>query len=353
VFDLVHAFADARPVSGVNQFVWQLAGHQAQELKYNSVTVLSLAAPPADPPEGVRVLRVNPLTMGAVLRRLRPDVLHTHSVLRPGLAVLAVAAKVTGTPTVSSPHGGYAPAAIARRNFWKKTYTRFVESARLASIDLHFAYTEAEKRAILAVSPHARVVIVGSGIRKMDADRPAPAPAQPKVLSYMGRGDIQHKGLDRLVEVARALPSYEFRLYGKGLESLDRFSLPGNLRIIGVVTGHAKARALVESSGMVLLSRWEAYGLCLVESMSVGVPVAVSPECDLADMIAGERLGLVLSDADDATASAEQIVKYLDSDDATANALRAQSWADGSGSMAAAAHRIDQAYRSLAGSGPR
>jgi glycosyltransferase involved in cell wall biosynthesis len=350
--EIVHAFADSRVVSGVNQSIWQLCAAQAAMRPGDGVTVLTFD-PRATAPAGVRVILVRPHGIPGVLARLRPDVLHLHSVLRPSLAIATLAARRLGLPVVSSPRGGYAPGAIARRPLLKRAYTRSVELSRIRGTDLFLALTDREARNIVALHPGATVLTVGNGVAPLAASpaiRQQP-PDQHLTLTYMGRSDVEHKGLDRLVRLAGELPEAQVWLHGDGLDRLRHTGvlpgcpgLPGNVHVMGVADGSAKAAALAASSCYLQLSRWEAYGRSIVEAMGLGRPVAVSAECDLADEVRRLGLGLVLADADDPVGSARAVRQYLDSPLAEQSARRAREWSLTEATPAAVARRIARGY---------
>ncbi|AEB43906.1 glycosyltransferase family 4 protein [Micromonospora maris] len=346
---VVHAFADSRLVSGVNQSVWQLSAAQAAMYPDSQVTVLTFD-PRATAPPGVRVVLVSPHSVPAVLARLRPDVLHLHSVLRPTLTIATLAARRLGVPVVASPRGGYAPRAIARRNLLKRSYTRSVELLRMRHTQLFLALTDREGRDIRALYPDAIVRTVGNGIAPLVAAPVAgqhPPHRRPSLI-YLGRPDVEHKGLDRLMRLAAELPEAEVLMYGDGLERLHRDGpVPTNVRLMGVAAGPEKAAALIGSSCYVHLSRWEAYGRSIVEAMGLSVPVAISAECDLADEIRRLGLGLVLADADDAGGSARALRRYLDSPLAEQSTRRAREWALTEATPSAVAQRIAQAYAAV------
>lgn len=346
---VVHAFADSRVVSGVNQSVWQLSAAQAAMFPGNQITVLTFD-PRTTAPPGVRVVLTRPLRVPAALARLRPDVLHLHSVLRPSLVVATLAARRLGLPVVASPHGGYAPRAVARRNLLKRSYTRSVELLRMRRTRLFLALTDREATDIRALHPGATVLTVGNGIAPLDASSAVgqhPPNRQPTLI-YLGRSDIQHKGLDRLMRLADEMPEAQVLMYGDGLDRLGRVgAVPTNVRRMGVVAGPAKAAALAAASCYVHLSRWEAYGLSIVEAMGLAVPVAISADCDLADEVRRLGLGLVLADADDPVGSARALRQYLDSPLAEQSAWRARTWALAEATPSAVAHRIARAYTSV------
>ena len=75
---IVHGCPDFRAVSGVNQAIWQLA--RAQRSSGDDVSVLTFAD--GDEPS-VAVVKTRLWRLPLTLYRLRPAVLHLHSVLRP------------------------------------------------------------------------------------------------------------------------------------------------------------------------------------------------------------------------------------------------------------------------------
>jgi glycosyltransferase involved in cell wall biosynthesis len=113
-----------------------------------------------------------------------------------------------------------------------------------------------------------------------------------------------HKGLDLLVRAIAHLPESErpiLRLrgydYKGGLEALKalvaRLRLAAWVDVGGTVTGLDKLSFLRRCDGYVHPSRWESYGLALVENLALGVPCLVSDKAHIASELAMRRAALL------------------------------------------------------------
>jgi glycosyltransferase involved in cell wall biosynthesis len=107
-------------------------------------------------------------------------------------------------------------------------------------------------------------------------------------MTWLGRFDIEHKGLDLLVDAVDLLPSRSrpsIDLYGhdwlggrgRMARHIHERGLGGWLRLHPPILGRDKWDVLAASRGFVYPSRWEAYGLAPAEAASIGLPSLVTP----------------------------------------------------------------------------
>jgi glycosyltransferase involved in cell wall biosynthesis len=253
----------------------------------------------------------------ATFKRLQPDLVHFHSVFIPAHSQLARVMRHLDIPYFLSPHGGL--------NLWrgrtkKAIYGSLAEKHYFRGAATIFVLTKREQQVI-----EGWLGLRGRSLQYLELPNPIPAlsagtdlwvPGNHQTLVYLGRFDVIKKGLDRLVEIARLLPDVQVNAYGgafrterPGFERLCRQGLPGNMHFLEPVYKEAKREAFGSATIYVQASRDEGFGMSIVEAMRLGVPVAVTKGCDIAETIGAEDLGLVLSD--DPSSAAAQLMSAM------------------------------------------
>ncbi len=103
---------------------------------------------------------------------------------------------------------------------------------------------------------------------------------QSKVISFTSRLVMRQKGLDYVVELAKYLPdSWSIRIAGDGkdlnrlVQLIHEAGLAGKIKLTGALNNGELEKHYLDSSIFILTSRWEGFGLVLVEAMSRGLPV--------------------------------------------------------------------------------
>jgi glycosyltransferase involved in cell wall biosynthesis len=208
-----------------------------------------------------------------LLRRLRAMGGETVIVTRPGWALLATAAVPPGTRVIGQEHmhfGAHRPALAAdiRR--------------RYGALDALVVLTADELEGYGRMLPGTRVVRIPNAVAIPDGP---PAALDEKVVVAAGRLNRQ-KGFDLLLRawasVAPRHPDWRLRIYGGGelRETLDalvaELGLGGSAALMGPTRD--LPAALRAASVFALSSRFEGFGMVIVEAMAAGLPV-VSFDC--------------------------------------------------------------------------
>jgi glycosyltransferase involved in cell wall biosynthesis len=240
----------------------------------------------------------------AVIKRIRPDVVHFHSVFIPAHAQLAKSLRSLDIPYFLSPHAGL---NLWRGRLKKTIYGSLVEKPYFRRAAAIFILTKREQQVVERwLGPRRRspqYLVLPNSMPPLPSETDLWIPGERRRLVYLGRFDVIKKGLDRLVEIARLLPDVEVDAYGTaarterpGFERLCRQGLPANMRFHEPVYEEAKRTALASATIYVQTSRDDGFPMSIVEAMRLGVPVAVTKGCDIGETIIKEDLGMLLSD---------------------------------------------------------
>jgi glycosyltransferase involved in cell wall biosynthesis len=243
------------------------------------------------------------------LRALPGGVLITT---RPAFNLLAARLAPRGVVTIGQEHlhlSSYRPrlAADIRRGY-----------RRLDAVAVLTSHEARTYRALLDGAP-TRVAHIPNALAP--AERPASTLDAAEVVAA-GRLNSQ-KGFDLLIAafaiVAARQPSWRLRIYGSGPErprlqlQIDALGLAGNVTLEG---RHPQlGQAMAAASLFALSSRFEGFGMVLVEAMGAGLPV-VSFDCPHgpADIISDGRDGLLVP-AEDVDGLAAALLALIEDPD--------------------------------------
>jgi glycosyltransferase involved in cell wall biosynthesis len=245
------------------------------------------------------------------LRRLRPDLVHTHLVHGDVYGALAVGAAAL----VSTKHND---------DRFRLGPFRYVERALTRRSARVIAITEALRQFCVdgVGLPAGKIEVVHYGLDGLPEpwgeSKDVPLPDGARVLLCVARL-AEQKGVDVAV---RALPAIRERhpdavlvVLGEGPErprlTGEGVCLPG--RVGDVASWYRRAELLVHPA------RWEGFGLALLEAMLAGKPVVATRVSSAPEIVADGKTG-VLVPPNDPDALAEAVTRLLD-DRAHANAM--------------------------------
>lgn len=254
-----------------------------------------------------------------LLRRLRATGGETIIATRPGWALVALAAAPRDAIVVDQEH------------------MHFHAHRPALAADVRRRYGDLDAIAVLSADDEADYGALVAGARTRVARLPNAVPdlgggistTQSPVVVAAGRL-VAQKGFDLLIDafapVAARHPDWRLRIYGGGQDKdalqrrIDDHGLGERATLMGPTRELGKA--LAEGSVFVLSSRWEGFGLVIVEAMSRGLPV-VSFDCPRgpSDIITPGRDGLLVPEQDVAALSAA--IEQLIDDPATRRAMGA------------------------------
>jgi len=240
-----------------------------------------------------------------VIRQSRPDIVHTH--LLPATQVGLAAARLTGSPAVTTVHFTF-------ERLGRSKLLRQMNRASFRFYKRIFAISDAVKRSILdhCHVPEERIAVLRSGV---DFARIAGGDPQLRsrtrqqmgirndeiVIGSVGRLEkIKGHGLliDALAQLEPAgLPPVRLVLVGDGPEkaALEQKAAQRGVdhRVIFAGAQKKTAALLTSFDIFVLPSLFEALGLSIIEAMGAGLPVIGSTAGGIPEIVSHGSSGLL------------------------------------------------------------
>lgn len=162
-----------------------------------------------------------------------------------------------------------------------------------------------------------RKVVIPLGVRSPEGDREElrrlflerfPHLKEKRFLLFLGRLHPK-KGCDLLIEAfSRLHPPLDLVLAGpkstsEYLEHLQRMAVGLPVTFAGMLTGPIKSGAFVAAEALILPSHQENFAMVVAEALSFGLPVLVSTQVNIAEVVKGYGAGLVEPDTLSGTCS--------------------------------------------------
>ena len=235
------------------------------------------------------------------------DLVHIHSIFLWPTWMAARIARRHRVPYVVSPHGMLVKELFQRKrkflkSVWEKCFgRRMIKSA--SAIHVTAAKELDELKQFNFSLPASRIVPVG--IDMLDYDLPEDAQSASdfgRFALYLGRISWK-KGLDRLIKAWINISDVTLLIAGNDeegdqgkLEALaTEIGVSSRIRFIGMVQGSWKWDLYRKAEAFILPSLSENFGISVLEAMSMGCPVVVTPEVGLAVAVSESDAGMVVA----------------------------------------------------------
>jgi glycosyltransferase involved in cell wall biosynthesis len=230
---------------------------------------------------------------------INPDVVHAHQESFIRLR------KLIRAPMVLTVHG-----------------TRSPLSDGLAAYDSVCCISEAVRDDVLSRLPKCRLRVIPNGINFKAVKRKAHYGSSPFRIVQVSRLAHEIKGQDLLIRALRRVldrlgessVSVDFIGGGESLSYLQQLcvdcGVDGRCRFLGAATRQSIYDALRQYDLLVQPSRYEGFGLTVVEGIAAGLPVLVSDIEGPMEIIAGGQLGWSFK-SEDAEDLARKLVELM------------------------------------------
>mgnify|MGYP001851447357 CR=1 FL=1 len=234
------------------------------------------------------------------------DIYHFHGAFLWQFPIIAK--KLNGKPYLITFHGNLAQEALKFHYIRKQIYLTCYAKRFLSGACAFHALSNNEKKDINRVIVNPTWVIPNGVKTNVDLSCNSAEDSSVFSLIYLGRIDVQHKGIDYLFDameiVLRRDENIVLDVFGGFNSKSDKkwitrrlkksTRLSDHIRFHGKVFGWEKYNALNNSKVFILTSRYEGMPMAALEAMQVGIPIIVSTQTNLADIVYKSGAGRVV-----------------------------------------------------------
>nr|PMH46927.1 hypothetical protein BCU67_21435 [Vibrio cyclitrophicus] len=178
-------------------------------------------------------------------------------------------------------------------------------------------------------------IIVGNGVEIPKAAL-SKTKSSEKYLAFLGRYDVNHKGIDLLLssinQIKSELRKSRTKIIMHGVTHsneddlyINNYVLNNGLNdivsILGPIKNEEKNKFLSNAAYYILTSRYEGLPLTVLEALANNTPVIVTPETNMVKTVKDNRLGFTVEDSitesDNVSNIGKTILKALEVDSAS------------------------------------
>jgi glycosyltransferase involved in cell wall biosynthesis len=252
-----------------------------------------------------------------------PDLVVFHSAYVPRQARIAASLRKAEVPYLICPRGSLTKGARNRKRLKKWLGDAlFLRKMVRGAVAVHYlSQTEAGQ----SVGWNENSIVVENGTHlPASSDLASPGQKEPRTLLFLGRLEVQQKGLDLLLEACHRIrfgllsASPRVLVHGPAGEITAgalaaRASSLGLREIItigGPLQGSAKAAVFRETDVFLHTSRFEGHPMVVLEALSYGIPCLLTPATGMAEKVAAAGAGwMVQPNPSDIASALEKLLQ--------------------------------------------
>lgn len=231
----------------------------------------------------------------------RPSLVVFHELYRPEFLRISKDLKKKGIPYVIVPHGGMTRQAQKRKALKKIVANRLLfRSFFEGAVAIQYLSEKEAERSKFRL----KHIIFGNGIPMPAKHKESFHDAELKLL-YIGRMEVQIKGLDLLIEAVAQCAGVmrenncRLYLYGPDCEGqheqlqklMEKYAVADMITLSGPIVGADKERELLSADCFIQTSRSEGMPMGILEALSYGLPCIVTNGTGVAGIVTERAAG--------------------------------------------------------------
>ena len=245
------------------------------------------------------------------------DVIHAHGYGRFPTFV-APLRRILHTPVILTTHSD-----LGRPSLRKSFFDAAVSRLTVKSADVVIAVSYHEKKVLERLGVEETAIrVIPNGVDLGYLPRRRGRTGGRRTILYVGRLDFEQKGVDVLLRAVSKLVrergfDVNLKLVGPDWGDLGRavsiakeLQIQDSVEYLGVLPTEAIVDEMSSADVLALPSRFEPFGIAILEAMAAGLPVVASAVGGVPEVIVDGENGL-LSEPGDATSLSGQISRIL------------------------------------------
>lgn len=315
--------------------------------------------------------------LAAAVADVEPNIIHTFGLWTHLSVVADFWHRKTGRPTILSAQGMLNQWALKKSSWKKRIAGLLYERRHLQRAHCLHAVSEREAAEMRRYGLSSPICIIPNGVDVPAPDGEATSQLAPwlgvvpdgkKILLFLGRIHPK-KGLVPLLDGLSALAlsaqgadieEWHFVIAGwdqdehlKGLQrKVEATSLSDRVSFIGPLYGNQKAAAYSHADAFILPSYGEGQPVAVLEAWSYGLPVLMTPECNLQEGFDAEAAITIRSTTSEISEGLRKLFS-LSERERKEMGRKGQQLAEQSFSWRTIAHKMSGVYEWILGSGPK
>lgn len=197
------------------------------------------------------------------------------------------------------PHGSFMKVAQKKGAFKKMLVNKLLLNNFFSNAYGYIFLNDNEKKESIFSTKNDLIIPNGIEIKKEKIEKKV----NKKInIVFIGRIDINHKGIDRLMEALKKIDDIErmfkVSIYGVGgkkeIKTLNKYINKFNnleVEFRGAIYDKEKVKVLIESNIMILTSRYEGFPMSIIEALYYGNPCIVTSGTNVREIIDNNNLG--------------------------------------------------------------